>query len=173
MRLPAWDELDDDQLRVAEHPLDEPLFAAGPPGSGKTVLAVRRAQAVASVPCRVLIITYNRMLRRAMSLLDESRHADTTTMHSEFWRDYRRRVGANPPTCSHDSFEFRWSEVFANVERSGDTGHVYDHLIIDEGQDLPAEFFRYARSYIAPVLSVFADENQELSGRGTTLEQIK
>ncbi len=49
MRLPTWEELEsvDEQLDVLEWPLDETIFVAGPPGSGKTVLAVRRAQMVA------------------------------------------------------------------------------------------------------------------------------
>ena len=38
----------DEQLDVLEHPLNESLFVAGPPGSGKTVLATTRAQAVAN-----------------------------------------------------------------------------------------------------------------------------
>ena len=49
MRLPTYDEIarDEKQLEALETPLDESLFAVGPPGSGKTVLAVRRAQMLA------------------------------------------------------------------------------------------------------------------------------
>jgi MoxR-like ATPase len=50
-------------------PLDEPLFVVGPPGSGKTVLAVRRARALAEDSREAVLITYNRLLRRQASLL--------------------------------------------------------------------------------------------------------
>ena len=65
MKLPTWDELqrDSDQLGVLEHPLDQALFVAGPPGSGKTVLAVRRAQMLAEHGTPATIVTFNRMLR--------------------------------------------------------------------------------------------------------------
>ena len=41
---------DEEQLDVYETPFDESLFVVGPPGSGKTVLAVHRAQML--VECR-------------------------------------------------------------------------------------------------------------------------
>ncbi len=43
--------------------------------------------------------------------------------------------------------------------------------IIDEGQDLAAGFFRYASTHAAAVLSVFADEDQALGDRRTTLKR--
>ena len=47
------------------------------------------------------------------------------------------------------------------------------HLIVDEGQDLPPGFFKYASRYVAPKMTVFADEDQALKRDCTTLEQIK
>ncbi len=70
MKLPTFDELqrDFDQLDILEHPLDQPLFVAGPPGSGKTVLAVKRAQMLLENGTQAMIVTFNRMLRRLADL---------------------------------------------------------------------------------------------------------
>ena len=48
-----------------------------------------------------------------------------------------------------------------------------EHLVVDEGQDLPEGFFRYASRHVSNVMTVFADEDQALGARCTTLEQIK
>ena len=47
------------------------------------------------------------------------------------------------------------------------------HLVIDEGQDLPRQFFGYASRHAADGLTVTADEEQALNSRHTTLEEIK
>ena len=94
MRLPTWEELVsvEEQLEVLEHPLDQSLFVVGPPGSGKTVLAVYRAQMVAEAEAAqteaeqpVAIVTFSRMLRRLLALLDEQRSTYAKTMHSFVW----------------------------------------------------------------------------------------
>ena len=53
VRLPTWEELTSvpEQLDVLEYPLDKSLFVVGPPGSGKTVLAMhRRLQPAWEIP---------------------------------------------------------------------------------------------------------------------------
>lgn len=89
MRLPTWEELVsvEEQLEVLEHPLDQSLFVAGPPGSGKTVLAVYRAQMVAEAEAAqtktkqpIPIVTFSRMLRRLLVLLDEENGTYAKTM---------------------------------------------------------------------------------------------
>ena len=175
MRLPTWEELErvDEQLNVLEHPLNESLFVAGPPGSGKTVLATTRAQAVAK-HSRVVFLTYNRMLRRLLVLLKDKKAASMIikTMQSYVWRHYNKRSGHNPPRYPGDKYAYIWADMFRVLERHGAQPSV-PHLIVDEGQDLAEEFFVYATRYISRTMSVFADDDQALAKRRTTLEQIK
>ena len=175
MRLPTWEELErvDEQLDVLEHPLDEPLFVAGPPGSGKTVLATTRAQAVAE-HSRVVLLTYNRMLRRLFALLNDKKAASMiiNTMQSYVWGHYNERTGHSPPRLPRDKYAYIWADMFRELERCGAQPDV-PHLIVDEGQDLAEEFFAYAARYISRTMSVFADDDQALAERHTTLEQIK
>ena len=172
MRLPAWEELEsvEEQLGVLEWPLDKPLFVAGPPGSGKTVLAVRRAQMIAEAGLGTLIVSYNRMLRRLINLLDQ--RLEAKTMHGHVGPDYRQRAGKDVPTLPHDSHAFIWNEMMRVLNDMG-VGPNRAHLVVDEGQDLDRGFFVYASRHISQVLSVFADDDQALRDQQTTLEQIK
>ena len=183
MRIPTWEELVrvEEQLEVLEHPLDQSLFVVGPPGSGKTILAVHRAQMVAEAEAAhteverpITIVTFNRLLRRllALALLDEESGTYARTMHSFVWRDYRDRINMNPPNLPDDQYAYDWNIMFAcldNVSASPDK----PHLVIDEGQDLPEGFFKYVSRYVSLRMTVFADEDQALGDRRTTLEQIK
>ena len=173
MRLPTWEELRrvDEQLNVLEYPLDQSLFVVGPPGSGKTVLAVRRAQMIAETYAGVVVVTYNRMLRRLMALLVDG-GVDARTMHSFVWSDYFDRIGKGPPTQLHDSFAYIWATMLARMKSRGMRPNR-PHLVVDEAQDLPPEFFVYVSHYVATSTTIFADEDQALKAECTTLEQIK
>ena len=173
MRLRPWEELEPEQQDVLEHPLDEPLFVAGPPGSGKTVLATTRAQAVAE-HSRVVLLTYNRMLRRLLVLLndEEATSIIINTMQSYVWGHYNEGTGHNPPLLPSDRYAYIWADMFRELKRRGAKPNV-PHLIVDEGQDLAEGFFEYAAHYISRTMSVFADDDQALAEQRTTLEQIK
>jgi superfamily I DNA/RNA helicase len=167
MRLPTWDELIPEQLDVMEYPLDQSLFVAGPPGSGKTVLAVHRAKAVSGGGKSVALVTYNRMLRRLVTLLSQGA-AVSRTMHSFAWRDYRDRTGSCLST-----FDYDWSKMLDTLKMHRKPVPKWDHVVVDEGQDLPQGFFQYLHKHATSVLTVFADEDQALGERRTTLAQIR
>ena len=178
MRLPTWDELQrvPEQRDVLEYRLDRSLFVVGPPGSGKTVLAIYRAQMAAALAPdeaepSVAIVTYGRMLRRLLDMLKEA-DLRVGTMHSFVWHDYRNRMSRRPPHQPYDSYSYDWRSMFSCLEEAEEHPNR-SHLVVDEGQDLPQGFFRYASRHVSHTITVFADENQALSERHTTLEQIK
>ena len=186
MRLPTWDELaaESEQLEVLEYPLDQSLFVVGPPGSGKTVLAVQRARSAVQdgdVPS-VAIVTFNRMLRRLLNLIredgeeplvDDGSDPEAFTMHSFVSRDYRRRTGFPPPNVPHDQYAYDWGAMSEMLRENAHVSPDKEHLVVDEGQDLPEGFFGYAARYVSNVMTVFADDDQAVGDRRTTLEQIK
>ena len=171
MRLPTYDEIarDEEQLEVYETPFDESLFVVGPPGSGKTVLAVHRARMLASDDITVVLITYNRMLRRLIAQLTEDQ-IEAQTMHQFVSAHYQAQATAQAPATA--PFVYDWNAMFATLERRGVTPEP-THVIVDEGQDLPKGFFRYLRDFAATTVSVFADEDQALTDERSTLRDIK
>ena len=175
MRLPTYDEIrrDEEQLEVYETPFDESLFVVGPPGSGKTVLAVHRAQMLASDGIDVVLITLNRMLRRLIAQLteeDEEGRIHAQTMHQFVSCRYRAQANAGTPNTA--PYVYDWKAMFATLKRRG-VGPKPMHVIVDEGQDLPKGFFRYLRKFVATTYTVFADEDQALSDERSTLRDIQ
>ena len=175
MRLPTYDEIrrDEKQLDVYEMPFDESLYVVGPPGSGKTVLAVRRAQMVARADIAVVLITYNRMLRRLIAQLtkeDEQGRVQAQTMHKFVFDCYRTQTNETAPSAAR--FVYDWKAMFATLKRRG-VGPKPMHVIVDEGQDLPKGFFRYLRKFVATTYTVFADEDQALSDERSSLLDIQ
>ena len=178
MRLPTWDEIQSvgEQRDVLEHPLDRSLFVAGPPGSGKTVLAVYRAQMAAALApgeekSSVTIVTFNRMLRRLLDILKEA-DLDVKTMHSFVGHDYWKRTKRQAPNVPHDTYAYDWDTISSRLDETGERPDS-SHLVVDEGQDLPQGFFEYASRYVSDTITVFADDDQALNEQRTTLEQIK
>lgn len=169
MNLPTWDQLDHAQLDVLDCPLDRSLFVVGPPGSGKTMLAVRRASMLAKAEDGhpVVIVTYNRMLRRLLRLLD-GEHVDIRTMHSFVATDFQKRGG---------DYEFRddhipdWPRMIKHIRQNPVDVHPV-HLVVDEGQDLDEGFYRHLSFGVTRTLTVFADQAQSIGQQSTSIEQI-
>jgi len=174
MRLPTWEELshDEEQLEVLEAPLDKPLFVAGPPGSGKTSLAIWRADALSELYDNVPVVTFNRMLRRSLKLVahEHDLAGSAATMHSFVANHYRVHTLEQAPTAPSDTYAYRWKIM---IKRLMGRGPNSEAIVVDEGQDLPKGFFIYASQCVAKMLTVYADEEQAIGNSNTSLEQIK
>ena len=169
----SYDEMAriEEQLEVLEYPLNRSLFVVGPPGSGKTSLAVQRARMVTGTGGSTTVVTYNRMLRRLLDLTGIGA-ADVHTMHAFVGNDYRRRTKEDPPTPSGERYSYLWERMTERLVADG-VAPEPRHLVVGEGQDLPAGFFAYVSRHVAEILAVFADENQAVSEQRTMLNEIK
>lgn len=156
MQLPHFDDLIQEQLSVYDTPPEQSLFVIGPPGSGKTTLAVLRAQLLSRMKKRTLFITKNRMLAALATQLSNG-HFDVMTMHSFVPRDYRSRISGNIPQVR--SYVFDWPNIMNDYANSPSVAS-YEHIVVDEGQNLPKGFYPWVVRYGADAISVFADEAQ-------------
>jgi superfamily I DNA/RNA helicase len=155
MILPNLDDLIGEQITIYDHSSDEHLFIAGPPGSGKTTLAVLRARFLKNLGLRTLVVTKNRMLKALVKQLGGG-DVQANTMHSFVYRNYRDRIKEDVPQVN---YIFDWPAIIQAYEAAG-IEPVLDHLVIDEGQNLPKDFFHWAIRFAARTLTVFADEDQ-------------
>ena len=183
MKLPNSDDLSAEQIQVFTAALRKDLLVSGPPGTGKTVMALYRAQMISRKDSgtKFWVIMYNRLLGRYTqgNLGDggfsnaDSVGARIRTKHSWIWAWGRRWGMGNAEIAP---YVYDWNKIVSTLAAKTPDGQKrafdWDHLIIDEGQDFPPGFYRMlsfvktmAQQTISKsmALTVFADENQRIS----------
>jgi superfamily I DNA/RNA helicase len=173
MDLPTYQELSKEQLEIYNLPLDGDYLVSGPPGTGKTVMALYRAQMYHNESdVTPTVVQYNNTLENYTSGATDEINVDgsITTFHRWFWYGYPEWVdGEDPP--EHQRFHYNWDEIVPKV-MVNDVDKV-DAVLVDEGQDLPNGFYM-SLPYLASQYTIFADENQRLSEEeNSTLDDIR
>ncbi|MFE0454992.1 AAA family ATPase [Streptomyces sp. NPDC058914] len=149
-------------------PFDGNHLVSGPPGSGKSVLAAQRAVMLALTGTPVVLLTYSNLLRQSLAgavhaLGPADRSVRVMTAHRWLAEWY----GATPPGSGDGWYD--WDALFNRAaDPASATGPT---LVVDEGQDLPPEFYLLVRMLKARA-TVFADECQRLTDTNSTLGEI-
>jgi hypothetical protein len=183
--LPPIGQLDDAQLRAIRAPRESALLVHGPPGSGKTVIALYRAWSLQKVKSKFDLFVYGKVLfsylKKSLIHLgiitedEDDEDRVPKTFHAWFRQYYRSRFGENPPVVDSNhpnlKFEYVWDEISEKFRSHGFTAE-FDQLIIDEGQDLPLDFYTFA-PWMSKSITVFADDNQALFQNNTTLKKLR
>ncbi|WP_146065846.1 hypothetical protein [Streptomyces sp. SM13] len=164
--------LEPDQFDVVDLPLDETYLVAGPQGSGKTITAVYRAWVQATAGNNTSLITHSNILTQYIKHFAGNLAADVhvTTFHrwlSEFWKTHFR---GEPPTCGEDRWTYDWPKMQLECFRRMPT--AVECLVIDEGQNLPPQFYELCNIIQIPV-TVFADPTVNIEEGQTPVVDIE
>ena len=173
MRLPAFEDLSKEQDLIYNLGLDGNYLVSGPPGTGKSVMALYRAQVLTFDDREPTLLMYNNVLQQYTAQAAETLEVAgcVRTFHSWVWRFWCEHFKRQPPRLEGNSYTHDWTEMTRQFfETPPDPGALAD-LLVDEGQDLSLGFFRLTQ-FFAKNITVFADENQQLSEQNTTLEEI-
>lgn len=172
MRLPTYQQLSKEQDRVLNLPLNGSYIVAGPPGTGKTVVALYRADTLSENGGNPLLIMYNRLLMQYTDAATDELDIDgiTKTFHQWFGRFYLKHYGAYAPQVA--PYVFNWEEILKVLNRRPPRQDSLPYMLLDEAQDFPKEFFPVAR-LVTRNLTIFADENQRIWADNSTLKDIK
>lgn len=86
MRMPNARDISDEQQDIFEEaPLNGRILISGPPGTGKTVIAFLRAKLLAQKKQDVVVLMYNRVLKRyTENIALEIDNVQSSTMHTWF-----------------------------------------------------------------------------------------
>jgi len=168
-QLPTYQDLSGEQQRVYELPLDGTYLVTGPPGTGKTVMALYRAKQYNSEGREVVLLAFNRMLNYFMG--EEARRlglGPTQVIGYTLW--LKRLFNDHVPLLPNpkNKWDYDWSEI---IRRAPGLPKV-SSLVVDEGQDLPQPFYVLART-VSDRLTVFADENQRIFEDQSTIADLR
>ena len=172
MKLPSYQALSKEQDRINSLPLDGRFLVTGPPGTGKTVMALYRASLLKRSRRASKILMYSRLLSQytasAVSelLLDGSAETYHRWFFGFFCSTYRQR----PPQVS--KFHYDFGQALKIIVAAPPQPGTVPDLIVDEGQDLPKEFYALTR-ILTQNVAVFADENQRITDQQSTIREIR
>lgn len=172
MQLPGYNELSKEQLRILNLPLEDRVLVTGAPGTGKTLMALFRAQRLVQEEVETVVLTYNRSLQtyvdKAVSSLGIKGSATTfhSFLYSWWWKHFRE----SPP--SDGGRELDWTAI--QVKLATEMPDVPKPVILlDEGQDLPRPAHTALRLISGDRINTFADENQRITASNSTVDEIR
>lgn len=173
MRLPAFEDLSKEQDLIYNLDLDGNYLVTGPPGTGKSVMALYRAQVLSFDDREPAVLMYNNVLQQYTEQAAGQIEIGgfVTTYHKWLWKFWRERYQVSIPTLASSSYDPDWPEIWQQFASKPFDQAVLQDLLVDEGQDLPLDFFRLSR-FFAKNMTVFADENQQLWDQNTTIDEI-
>ena len=172
LRLPTYEELSKEQQHIFDLDLDGSHLVTGPPGSGKTVMAIYRAEMLHRTRNEpTLLLMYGRLLSRYSAVaVDDLRIESIVRNYHNWFREWFRETYSRPPP-KEGLYGFDWHECIRMILQVPPPPKLQPHVIVDEGQDMPKEFYAVLRM-ISRTLTVFADENQQLTDERSTIVEI-
>lgn len=144
----------------------------GGAGTGKTVLAVARAQQLAKDGFRTLLVCYNELLGIELSeRIGQSPELTACTFHALCLREAKRAGIAVSSARDQAWWEDEAPSVLIDACSRNET--IYDAIVVDEGQDFSPIWLDALRCVTRGVeeapFFVFADPRQDLWRRGWDL----
>ena len=153
--------LDIEQERIARSLGGGHRILYGVPGSGKTIILVARAKLLAEAGRSVLLLCYNAALQHY--LVEQLKGFDKVRVE----RFGQWAISQGAPVNKQDSEVFGAGLLEIMEKGDGEAGR-YDAVLIDEGQDFQASWFRSAVLALKEPsngdLLICYDENQNLYG---------
>ena len=174
--LPGIQDLGKEQEAVRALPKEGRHLIVGGPGTGKSVLALIRARRHHREHDDYLFLVFNHLLHRASGQLFGAGLVGRT-WDGWFRSMFRETVGQPVPTQEPNNKEYReidWTGVEEIVQAlpPGDE-RQRPFLVIDEGQDMPPEFYRALVDLGFDRFFVVADQNQQITDANSSRQDLQ
>jgi DNA helicase IV len=166
-RLPGEEDLNKDQDKIYDLPENGQFLIVGGPGTGKSVVALLRSLKYHK-NCDYVFLTYNQVLKSATNQLID---IDLTcgTINSWFYKlqfkltkEYMPQAEKYKP--DYDEVKKRFEAL--NLEPRS------EHLIIDEGQDMPSKFYETLMYSGLENFFIVADGNQIITDAHSSRKEL-
>ncbi|MBK7646964.1 MAG: hypothetical protein IPJ12_07370 [Betaproteobacteria bacterium] len=168
--LPGIQDLNKDQDEALALPLEGQHLIIGGPGTGKSVVALLRARRLAADQKKYRILVYNHLLNGSNRHLFGFTQPLVSNTWEKWFRDMYKYIFkvAVPTIPQEDPGAYKpidWkavektSDIHKGIELPLNGSHF---LLIDEGQDMPPQFYFTLAGWGAENFYVVADQNQQL-----------
>lgn len=174
-KLPGVDDLNKDQDKVLRLPGNGQFLIVGGPGTGKSVVALLRAMKFHENN-NYKFLTYNKVLLSSTKQLVDFK-LDSLTLDSFlaklYWAKFERYLPKiQESNANEDDFlPIDYTKVISELEQTEYTSRL-THIIIDEGQDKPPEYFESLMSFGFENFFIVADQNQQITDSNSNRQQL-
>lgn len=146
-------------------------LVCGIAGSGKTMLAIEKAQRLANEGYAVLLTCYNRNLADSLAASVVAHERITVTSFPDLCQTWAREAGLSTAATAGDEY-IDDALPQALIEAVGILRRGYDAIIVDEGQDFTENWWLSLQYVLHDpddgILYIFYDDNQKVYDRGST-----
>jgi len=174
--LPGIQDLSKEQEAARALPSEGQHLIIGGPGTGKTVLALIRAKRHQRDREGYVFLVFNHLLDRASGQLFGA-GLEGRTWIAWFLTTFEEITGHSVPREEANDNGYReidWSgveEVFQDLPEGDE--RPYPFLVIDEGQDMPPQFYDALVRLGFDRFFVVADQNQQITEKNSSRKQIQ
>ena len=118
--------------------------------------------------------TLNDYIEHAIENNEEIKKVKSNEKWHRWFRDFykKKTLEEVPKKSDDDDFIYDWNKIIPKLGIVLGKEKPMDTLVIDEGQDMPPEFY-YFVSLISKSFYIFADENQIITEHNSTIKQIE
>lgn len=173
--LPGVNELSKAQEAINFMDPHGRCLVVGGPGTGKSVLALLRARRLAAERRRYRFVVFNVLLEIACRQLFPG--IESVRWISWFNRVYADLCGRRPSHRSSQWADIDWPAAETAIEEAlveGARRPLADtFLVVDEGQDMPPDFYLALQDLGVEDLFVAADQNQQITDFNSTIEDLR
>ena len=175
-KLPGIQDLSKEQEAARALPPEGQHLIVGGPGTGKSVLALIRVRRHHREESDYLFLVFNHILDRASGQLFGD-GLSSRTWFGWFLQTFEQITGRSVPRLARSDNGFQdidWAAVDHVVQSLPDGGNRRPtFLVIDEGQDMPREFYYTLVNLGFDRFFVVADQNQQIKDRNSSRKDIQ
>ena len=175
--LPGIQDLTKEQEQARALPLRGQHLIVGGPGTGKSVLALIRARQLAQDRIPYCFLVYNHLLNKAsLQLFGEDLSGMTwqAWFRAKFKEILNQSVPQLSPSPANGFRDIDWGAVQEIVRKMEVPVHMARPLlVIDEGQDMPPEFYQVLVDLGFEDFFVASDQNQQITDANSSRQDIQ
>jgi superfamily I DNA/RNA helicase len=158
-RFQFWLPTEGNLTRIQRRAIEsrEAIFLSGVPGTGKTVVSIKRLQNTSSSGKKGIIFTYGKLLRKTIEeKLGNNPKMPVDNIHNWMWN-----AQGNGQRRFFDIMTID-QNIASTVQLLKSQGITYDEILVDEGQDLSLNTYKILKE-LTPSLSISADDAQQIN----------